>query len=133
VLEIGTGCGYQTAVMAECCSHVYTIERIEELTARAARTLESLGCTNVSFLTGDGTLGWSEHAPFDGILAAAAAHRPPELLLRQLADGGRMVLPIETLGSQYLIRYEKKGQEMRQTQLYPVRFVPLISDTDQWS
>ena len=130
VLEIGTGCGYQTAVLAEIVRHVYTIERLPELLCDANDLLSELEYTNFTSLLGDGTLGWEEHAPFDGILvAAAAATRIPPALLEQLADPGRMVIPIgREHFSQDLVSIEKRDGKITQSTLYGVRFVPLRTD-----
>ena len=127
VLEIGTGCGYQTAVLAELAARVYSIEVIPELAARARATLEGLGYTNVVIRTGDGHQGWPEEAPFDRILGAAAATEVPSDLVDQLADGGIMVLPIERpLGWQELQVLRKRDGRMSTESTLPVRFVPMI-------
>ena len=127
VLEIGTGCGYQTAVLAELAARVYSIEVIPELAARSRATLDSLGYTNVIIRTGDGHHGWPEEAPFDRILGAAAATEVPSDLVDQLADGGIMVLPIErTLGWQELQVLHKRDGRMSTESTLPVRFVPMI-------
>ncbi len=130
VLEIGTGCGYQTAVLAEIVRQVFTVERIPGLLQEANNLLRELGYTNITSLLGDGNLGWEQHAPYDGILvAAAAASEIPPALLDQLADPGRMVIPVgPEFGNQDLVLVEKaRGTITRQT-LYGVRFVPLIKD-----
>ena len=127
VLEIGTGCGYQSAVLAELASRVYSIEVIPELAARARATLEGLGYTNVVIRTGDGHQGWPDEAPFDRILGAAAATDVPPDLVDQLADGGIMVLPIERpLGWQELQVLRKRDGRMSTESTLPVRFVPMI-------
>ena len=127
VLEIGTGCGYQSAVLAELASRVYSIEVIPELAARARATLEGLGYTNVVIRTGDGHQGWPDEAPFDRILGAAAATEVPSDLVDQLADGGIMVLPIERpLGWQELQVLRKRDGRMSTESTLPVRFVPMI-------
>jgi len=127
VLEIGTGCGYQSAVLAELASRVYSIEVIPELAARARATLEGLGYTNVVIRTGDGHQGWPDAAPFDRILGAAAATEVPSDLVDQLADGGIMVLPIERpLGWQELQVLRKRDGRMSTESTLPVRFVPMI-------
>ncbi len=131
VLEIGTGCGYQTAVLAEIARHVYTVECLPELLRGANERLHRLGYGNFSSLLGDGCLGWAEHAPYDGILVAAAATSIPPALLEQLADPGRMVIPIgPMLTGQELVLVTKKNGEITQQNLYGVRFVPLRSDID---
>ena len=126
VLEIGTGCGYQTAVLAEIVQHVYTIERIPDLLQTANDRLKDLEYTNITLMLGDGTLGWEQHAPFDGILVAAAATEIPPVLIQQLADPGRMVIPIgPENSSQDLVLIEKRDSKITQHILYGVRFVPL--------
>jgi len=126
ILEIGTGCGYQTAVLAKICEHVYTVEWVSELLTGASDRLRRLGYCNVTFREGDGSLGWAEYAPFDGILVAAAARNIPPVLMEQLADPGRMVIPVgEHLFSQQLMLIEKKGAKTTVDELYGVRFVPL--------
>lgn len=113
VLEIGTGSGYQCAVLAELAEHVYTVERIPSLTERARAVLEvELGYTNISFRVGDGTLGWPEEAPFDRIMVTAAAPGAPQPLLSQLAPGGEMVAPVGTQYMQMLTRY-RRGEQGR--------------------
>ncbi|MBP1920953.1 protein-L-isoaspartate(D-aspartate) O-methyltransferase [Youngiibacter multivorans] len=107
VLEIGTGSGYQTALLAEFSGEVYTIERISALAEKAKKRLLGLGYTNISFMTGDGSLGWEEHAPYDRIMVTAAAAELPQELLRQLAAGGRMVIPVGPRGCQELMLVEK--------------------------
>ena len=108
VLEVGTGSGYQAAVLAELAGHVYTVERIPELSERARTLLcEELGYENVSFRTGDGTLGWPEEAPFDRIIVTAAAPRRPGRLLEQLGDGGEAVAPVGGAGWQRLVHYRR--------------------------
>jgi protein-L-isoaspartate(D-aspartate) O-methyltransferase len=127
VLEIGTGCGYQTAVLAELAARVYSIEVIPELAVRARATLDSLGYTNVVIRTGDGHHGWPDEAPFDRILGAAAATEVPAALVDQLAEGGIMVLPIERpLGWQELQVLHKRDGRMSMESTLPVRFVPMI-------
>ena len=132
VLEIGTGCGYQTAVLAEICEHVYTVECIPELLIDASHRLQRLGYSNVTFRIGDGSLGWAEYAPFDGILVAAAAANIPPELMEQLADPGRMVIPVGAhLSNQQLMLVDKKDTKITLDELYGVRFVPLrISDVN---
>jgi protein-L-isoaspartate(D-aspartate) O-methyltransferase len=125
VLEIGTGSGYQTAVLAECVGTVFTVEIVPDL-ARGARTvLDELGYRNVRYRIGDGSLGWPEEAPFDGILAAAAPRDVPPALLDQLALGGRLVLPVGSGEGQRLLRVTREPQGPRREILAPVRFVPM--------
>jgi protein-L-isoaspartate(D-aspartate) O-methyltransferase len=131
VLEIGTGCGYQTAVLAEVARYVYTVECIPELLHGANDRLHELGYSNFSSLLGDGCLGWAEHAPYDGILVAAAAVTIPPVLLDQLADPGRMVIPVgPMLSGQELVLVSKEDGEITQRDLYGVRFVPLRTDLE---
>jgi protein-L-isoaspartate(D-aspartate) O-methyltransferase len=129
VLEVGTGCGYQTAVLAPLVARLYTIERIEPLLARARERLKELGLRNVRFRHGDGTLGWKAHAPFDGILVAAAPLTVPEALIRQLRVGGRLLLPIGPEGEQELLRITRREQGVQRESLGAVAFVPLLGGT----
>jgi protein-L-isoaspartate(D-aspartate) O-methyltransferase len=125
VLEIGTGCGYQTAVLAELAAEVYSIELIEALAVRARSTLEDLNYINVRVRAGDGYAGWPEQAPFDRILAAAAAPATPPALLDQLADGGILVIPIG-VDDQHLRVLRKSGDRIDLLSTLAVRFVPMI-------
>ena len=128
VLEIGTGSAYQTAVLAEMVNTVYTAEIIPELFEQSSRLLNSLGYTNVHSRYGDGLLAWAEAAPFNAIIVTAAAPVVPQDLLDQLADGGRMVIPVncpETY-SQELLLFQKGPTGVIKKHLYPVRFVPLV-------
>jgi protein-L-isoaspartate(D-aspartate) O-methyltransferase len=126
VLEVGTGCGYQTAVIAPLVGKLYSIERIEPLLTRAKDRLKEIGIRNVRFRHGDGSVGWKPHAPFDGILVAAAPIAVPEMLLQQLALGGRLIVPIGAEGQQELIRFTRREQKMERHSLGPVAFVPLL-------
>jgi protein-L-isoaspartate(D-aspartate) O-methyltransferase len=128
VLEIGTGSGYQAAILATITSHVWSIERRAEL-AEAARTrLAGLGYA-VEIKVGDGCLGWPEHAPYDGIIVTAAGREVPPVLVAQMADGGRLVMPLgDSTWDQVLWLIEKQGSALRARILAEVRFVPLISD-----
>ncbi|MGH8133466.1 MAG: protein-L-isoaspartate(D-aspartate) O-methyltransferase [Steroidobacteraceae bacterium] len=126
VLEVGTGCGYQTAVLAPLVTRVHTIERIEPLLARARKRLRELGVKNVRFRHGDGTLGWKAHAPYDGILVAAAPLTVPEALIRQLAVGGRLLVPLGPEGEQELVRFTRREQRVEREPLGSVAFVPLL-------
>ena len=126
VLEIGTGSGYQAAVLAKLARFVFTVERIPSLARAAKRRLDSLGIENVSVKVMDGTLGWSAQAPFDAILVTAAAPEIPQPLLAQLADGGRLVIPVGSLDSQALCVAERRGNRFRRSQLQNACFVPLI-------
>jgi protein-L-isoaspartate(D-aspartate) O-methyltransferase len=125
VLEVGTGCGYQTAVLAELARDVYSIEIIEALADRARRTLAGLGYTNVHVRAGDGYEGWPEHAPYDRILAAAAAEAVPPPLVEQLADTGILVMPVG-VSYQELRVLQKHGDRLDLLATLPVRFVPLV-------
>jgi protein-L-isoaspartate(D-aspartate) O-methyltransferase len=129
VLEIGTGCGYQTAVLAEIAHTVYTIEYVAELLAEARKVLNTLHYSNIEFRVGDGTLGWPEEAPFDGILVTAAAAKLPPALVEQLDVGGKMVIPLEAgrWGGQELTLVHKTVTGISKKSLYPVRFVPLVN------
>jgi protein-L-isoaspartate(D-aspartate) O-methyltransferase len=129
VLEIGTGCGYQTAVLAPLVGRLYTIERIEPLIARAKERLKELGVRNVRFRHGDGSLGWKAHAPYDGILAAAAPLTVPDALLRQLEVGGRLIVPVGPEGEQELLRFTRREQRIDRESLGAVAFVPLLGGT----
>jgi protein-L-isoaspartate(D-aspartate) O-methyltransferase len=129
VLEVGTGCGYQTAVLAPLVERVYTIERVEPLVARAKERIKELGIRNVRFRYGDGTLGWKAHAPFDGILVAAAPLVVPEELIKQLKVGGRLLVPVGSEGQQELIRFTRKEQRVERQSLGAVAFVPLLGGT----
>ncbi len=124
VLEIGTGSGYQTAVLAEIAKEVYTIEIIDELSLGAQEKLRDLGYGNVFFRIGDGSEGWPERAPFDAIMVTAAPATMPERLMDQLADEGRMVVPVGRF-EQYLELIVRKGDEIKRDRLIGVRFVPM--------
>lgn len=126
VLEIGTGSGYQTAVLSLLAKAVYTVERIARLSHQAQATLARWGASNVHFLVGDGSLGWPEHAPYDAILVTCAAPAVPQPLLDQLADGGRMIVPVGPRGYQDLVLVRRTGENVTQDRLSPVAFVPLI-------
>jgi protein-L-isoaspartate(D-aspartate) O-methyltransferase len=126
VLEVGTGSGYQTAVLAELAAEVYSVEIIGSLSAQAQSVLNKLGYRNIHFLVGDGSLGWPEEAPFDRIIVTAAASQMPASLRDQLAEGGRLVLPLGA-ASQELVLVTRRGDDFAETRLLPVRFVPLIS------
>lgn len=130
VLEIGTGCGYQAAVLSRLCRRVYTIERHRSLAIRARKLLEKLDYANITTKVGDGSKGWPEQAPFDKIIATAAAQTDvPQELLDQLADGGILVAPIgSSVWDQYLWRFRKSGDEIKEERLCAVRFVPLVRD-----
>lgn len=128
VLEIGTGCGYQTAVLAQLVDHVYSVERIRELQKTAKDTIWALKLKNIRFYHGDGSLGWPEQAPFDGILAAAAPESVPNALLEQLAPNGVMVIPIGASGKQVLHRITRTGNSYDVENFGGVEFVPFVTD-----
>jgi protein-L-isoaspartate(D-aspartate) O-methyltransferase len=126
VLEIGTGCGYQTAVLAPLVKKIYTVERIPELLRKAKQRLRELDIYNVQFRPGDGWEGWPKYGPYDGILVAAAAPELPEKLLEQLAPGGRLIMPVGPSGRQDLLMITRRGDHFEQTSLGAVSFVPLV-------
>jgi len=130
VLEIGTGCGYQAAILSRLCRRVYTIERHRSLARAAQKLLASLDYSNITTKIGDGSKGWPEQAPFDKIIATAAAQNDvPSELLDQLADGGILVAPIGASAlDQYLWRFRRRGEEIEEERLCAVRFVPLVRD-----
>lgn len=125
VLEVGTGCGYQTALLAKLVYRVFTIEIIPTLANRARATLTRLGFGNIKYKTGDGAFGWPEEAPFDAIIVTAAPTYIPKPLVDQLKEGGRLILPVGELKSQQLILLEKIHGVINRKILVPVRFVPL--------
>ncbi|HXN10197.1 MAG TPA: protein-L-isoaspartate(D-aspartate) O-methyltransferase [Steroidobacteraceae bacterium] len=127
LLEIGTGCGYQTAVLAPLVGRIYTIERIAALQTRARVLLKELKVRNVRFRHGDGALGWPSQAPFDGILVAAAPLRIPEALLEQLNLGGRLIAPVGPEGEQQLMCFTRREQGIERRTLGAVAFVPLVA------
>ena len=126
VLEIGTGSGYQTALMGQLASMVFSVERVESLARVARAALESAGVRNVTVLVGDGTLGWNAYAPYDAIIVSAASPEVPQPLLRQLADGGKLVIPLGDRDYQTLTLIQKEGDDFSRTSLGDVRFVPLL-------
>ncbi len=128
VLEVGTGSGYQAAILAELAKEVFTIERIPELAQRAEQILRELGYTNVTVIVGDGSKGLSEHAPYDAIIVTAAAPAPPKPLLEQLKDGGRLVIPVGSRKLQDLLRITRRGNEFITENFGPCLFVPLIGE-----
>lgn len=126
VLEIGTGSGFQTAVLAQLVSNVYSVERIRELAVRARETLDEMRVSNVAILVGDGTIGWSRYAPYDAILVAAGSPEVPRPLAEQLAEGGRMLVPVGTMQSQRLILVTRHGDDFEEEEVLDCTFVPLL-------
>lgn len=126
VLEIGTGSGYQTALLAHLAGHVYSVERIRELSVRARAVLDDLRFSNIALLVGDGTIGWSRYAPYDAILVAAASPDVPQALLDQLADGGRMLIPVGDRTEQTLTLFEKRPEGVHREDVTACTFVPLL-------
>lgn len=132
VLEIGTGSGYQAAVLAEIVDQVYTIEIVAPLGKAAKKRLDDLGYDNVAVKVADGYYGWEEHAPFDAIIVTAASESIPPPLIKQLKDGGRMAIPVGSpFLTQYLILVKKKGEEITTHNEFPVRFVPFTRSKEK--
>ena len=125
VLEIGSGSGYQAAILAELVAEVYTIEIVEPLAKSAEATLQRLGYRNVHVKMGDGYKGWPEEAPFDAIIVTCAPEKVPQPLVDQLKDGGRMVIPVGERFAQQLYLLEKKSGQLKESATLPVRFVPM--------
>jgi protein-L-isoaspartate(D-aspartate) O-methyltransferase len=126
VLEIGTGCGYQSAVLSPLVTTLYSIERIGPLLERAKERIKELGMKNVRFRHGDGSVGWKAQGPFDAILVAAAPLTVPSALLLQLKPGGRLIVPVGPEGEQELVRFTLRDQRLEKDSLGPVAFVPLL-------
>lgn len=126
VLEVGTGSGYQAAILAEIARKVFSVELLESLSTRAQDTLKKLGYTNIHFKVGDGTLGWKEHALYDAIMVTAAPAKVPKALQEQLAIGGKMIIPVGS-AFQELVLVTREKKKYKRKKLLPVRFVPLIS------
>lgn len=126
VLEIGTGSAYQTALLAELASQVFSIERMPALLDAARKLLATLRISNVSLLLGDGTLGWRDYAPYDAIVVGAGAPSVPVALEQQLAEGGRLLIPVGDREEQVLCVFTKRGGQLERRDIEPVRFVPLI-------
>ena len=131
VLEIGTGSGYQAAVLAELVAKVYTVEIIEDLSRRAAADLKRLGYTNVFVRAGDGYKGWPEAAPFDAIIVTCAPENIPSPLVEQLKDGGRMIIPVGPTWNQELVLLRKHGGKLERHAVLPVRFVPVTGQSER--
>lgn len=125
-LEIGTGSGYQTVLLSHLVEQVFSIERIPALYQHAREAIRRTGANNVSMLMGDGTLGWREYAPYDAILVSAGAPSVPEPLLAQIAEAGRMLVPVGSREGQHLFMYRRVNGELQRTEVAPVRFVPLV-------
>lgn len=126
VLEIGTGCGYQTAVLAELGAEVYSVERVEALSRRARALLEELGYAGVTFRVGDGTSGWPEHAPYQAVIVTAGGPAVPPCLIEQLGEGGRLVMPVGSSRVQRLVRLTRRGKRLRREEHGTCSFVKLI-------
>jgi protein-L-isoaspartate(D-aspartate) O-methyltransferase len=131
VLEIGTGSGYQAAILAELAAEVYTIEIVEPLGKRAAQTLQRLGYKNVQVKIGDGYQGWPEHAPFDAVIVTCAPDHVPRPLVEQTKEGGRIVIPVGRAGDQTLYLLEKKNGRLEQRDVLPVSFVPMTGEASR--
>jgi protein-L-isoaspartate(D-aspartate) O-methyltransferase len=131
VLEIGTGSGYQAAILAELVAEVYSIEIIEPLAKTAEATLQRLGYQNVHVKVGDGYKGWSENAPFDAVIVTCAPDHIPQPLVDQLKDHGRMIIPVGPTGDQELYLLEKENGQLRQRSVTPVRFVPMTGEAQK--
>jgi len=128
VLEVGTGSGYQTVLLSHLCAQVFSIERIAPLLDRAREVIAQCGVSNASLMLGDGTYGWKAYAPYDAILVSAASPDVPAPLLEQLAEGGRMLVPVGGREEQKLLLVTRNGSRYERTELSPVRFVPLVGD-----
>lgn len=126
VLEIGTGSGYQTVLLSHLAEQVFSIERVPVLLDRAREVIQKLGVRNVSLLLGDGTLGWRDYAPYDAILVSAASPDVPAPLVQQLAEGGRMLIPLGGREEQMLTVCTRRGDSVERRDIAPVRFVPLL-------
>ena len=131
VLEIGTGSGYQAAILGELAKEVYTIEIVEPLGKRAAETLQNLGYKNVHVKVGDGYRGWPEHAPFDAVIVTCAPDHVPSPLVAQTKEGGRIIIPVGPAGDQQLYLLEKKDGRLQQRAILPVRFVPMTGEAQR--
>ena len=130
VLEIGTGCGYQTFVLAQFVDYVYTVERIDGLLVRARERFQKLGCTNIRSNHSDGNIGWKAHAPYDGIIVSAAPIGVPSALREQLALDGRLINPVGEAGEQKLLEITRNQADYSEKLLDSVSFVPMLAGTD---
>lgn len=126
VLEIGTGSGYQTVLLSHLAAQVFSVERVRELLDRARAVIRKVGAPNISLLLGDGTFGWREYAPYDAILVSAGAAEVPRPLFEQLAEGGRILIPLGTRDDQVLTVGTRRGETLTRRDIAPVRFVPLL-------
>jgi protein-L-isoaspartate(D-aspartate) O-methyltransferase len=126
VLEIGTGSGYQTVLLSHLAAQVFSIERVAPLLESARAIIQQVGARNISLLLGDGTLGWRQYGPYDAILVSAAAPEVPQAYVEQLAEGGRLLIPLGDREEQILYLMVKRGDRLERTEIAPVRFVPLV-------
>lgn len=131
VLEVGTGSGYQAAILAEICDTVYTIEIVPELAARAENLLKMLNYDNIKVRKGDGYQGWPEHSPFDAIIVTCSPTHVPEPLVGQLAEGGTMIIPVGEQYNQSLVLMEKRKGRLTQKSVLAVRFVPMVNENQK--
>lgn len=126
VLEIGTGSGYQAAILAKICKEVYSVERFPRLAENAKNILDNLGLDNIKIKVADGTLGWNDYAPYDGILVTASAPEVPNPLIKQLKEGGRLLIPVGGMGTQTLLRLRKIKDQIETEEICGCMFVPLF-------
>jgi protein-L-isoaspartate(D-aspartate) O-methyltransferase len=131
VLEIGTGSGYQAAILAELVAEVHSIEIVEPLASQARATLDRLGYSKIHLKTGDGYQGWAEYAPFDAVIVTCAPDHVPAPLIDQLKDGGRMIIPVGESHTQELVLLEKQGGTLQRRAILPVRFVPMTGQAGE--
>ena len=131
VLEIGTGSGYQAAILGEICDSVFSVEIVPQLSERAGNLLKVLGYSNIMVKTGDGYPGWEEHSPYDAIIVTCAPTHVPEPLVKQLAEGGRMIIPVGQRGVQELVLLTKQKGKLVKHSVLPVRFVPMVDDENR--
>lgn len=131
VLEIGTGSGYQTALLSRLAAQVFSVERVAQLLDKAKETIQQLELRNISFLLGDGTLGWRQYAPYDAILVSAAAPTIPPAYIDQLGEGGKLLIPLGVKEEQTLYVMTRRGETLERREIAPVRFVPLLGK-DSW-